>query len=43
MACSQTTVVNAACGYALLDWSLGTTTVLKQERLMAERPGAWDF
>lgn len=33
----QTTLVNAACGYALLDWHLGTTTVVKQERLMVER------
>lgn len=34
----QTTVVNASCGYVLLEWRLGTTTVLKQERFSPERP-----
>lgn len=33
MECGETTVVNVACGYALLEWRLGTTTVLKQGRL----------
>ena len=32
--CGQTTVVNVACGYALVEWRLGTSTVVKQERMV---------
>jgi len=34
MECGETLVVNAACGYALLEWKLGTPTLLEQARLM---------
>ncbi len=39
----QTLVVNAACGYALVEWRLGTATVLRQERLRPRRETDRDF
>lgn len=33
MGCGETLVVNTSCGYALMDWWQGATTVLEQERM----------
>ena len=38
----DTLVVNAACGYALLEWTPGTTRVLEQARLAHVREGDWE-
>ena len=40
--CGATVVVNAACGYALLEWTLGTTRILEQARLAPAREGDWE-
>ena len=42
MDCGETLVVNAACGYALLEWSLGTPRLLAQARLEPDREADWD-
>jgi Icc-related predicted phosphoesterase len=41
--CGGTQVVNAACGYALLELGTWSCSVLEQARLEPSRPGAWDF
>ena len=43
MECGETLVVNAACGYALLEWTLGTTRLLEQSRLEPMRDADWEF
>lgn len=39
----ETLVVNPSCGYALLEWHLGTTTLLKMDRLTHSSGQDWDF
>ena len=41
--CGDTLVVNAACGYALLEWNLGTSRLLGMARLAPSREADWDF
>ena len=43
MECGETLVVNAAYGYALLEWSLGTPRLISQARLEPARESDWDF
>ena len=38
----ETLIVNAACRYALLEWTLGTTRILAQDRLRADAAEAAD-
>ena len=39
----ETLVVNVACGYALLEWKLGSFNLLEQARLVPDRDTYGDF
>jgi Icc-related predicted phosphoesterase len=43
LGCGATLVVNAACGYALLEWTAGAARLLEMARLTPSREADWDF